>query len=166
MRFGAFVAITIFIFLAILGGVIGIILEGRRMAPGADNPATRDTMFPIVGWASLFALYLALLLVRDEAMTSEFKGLLGTLAVVPFFHAVYATAWLIWRSARRVHASVTGRWPVRWRTIPYLRRLRFPILFVAAVASAALEFSRAAFSLSDALLASIVVLLALIRKPR
>ena len=166
MRFGAFVAITIFIFLAILGGVIGIILEGRRMAPGGDNPATRDTVFPIVGWASLFALYLALLLVRDETMTPGFKTLLGTLAVVPLFYAVFSTAWLIWRSARRIHAGVTGRWPVRWRTIPYLGRLRFPILFAGAVASAALEFSRAAFSVSDALLASIVVLLALLQKPK
>jgi len=49
--------------------------------------------------------------------------------------------------------------------IPYLGALRFPILFLAAVVSAALEFSRAEFSYSDALLASIVVLLALIRKP-
>jgi hypothetical protein len=165
MPFGAFVAITIFIFLAILGGVIGIVLEGRRMPPGGDNPATRDTVFPIVGWASLFALYLALSFVRDEDMTPGFKWQLGTLAVVPFFYAVFATAWLIWRSARRIYAGVTGRWPVRWRTIPYLGALRFPILFVGAVASAALEFSRADFSLSDALLASIVVLLALIRKP-
>ena len=97
MPFGAFGGITIFIFLAILGGLVGI-------------------------------------------------------------------AWLIWRSARRIHAAITGRWPVRWRTIRYLGALRFPILFLAAVASAALEFSRAEFSLSDALLASIVVLLALIRK--
>jgi hypothetical protein len=135
------------------------------MPPGGDNPATRDTVFPIVGWASLFALYLALSFVRDEDMTPGLKWQLGTLAVVPFFYAVFATAWLIWRSARRIYAGVTGRWPVRWRTIPYLGALRFPILFVGAVASAAFEFSRADFSLSDALLASIVVLLALIRKP-
>ena len=166
MPFGAFVAITIFIFLAILGGLAGIVLEGRRMAPGGDNPATHDTVFPIVGWATLFALYLALLFVRDEDMTPGFKAQLGTLAVVPFFYAVFSTAWLIWRSARRIHAAITGRWPVRWRTIRYLGALRFPILFLAAVASAALEFSRAEFSLSDALLASIVVLLALIQKPR
>jgi len=69
MPFGAFGAITIFIFLAILGGLVGIVLEGRRMAPGGDNPATHDTVFPIVGWATLFALYLALLFVRDEDMT-------------------------------------------------------------------------------------------------
>jgi hypothetical protein len=166
MRFGAFVAITIFIFLAILGGVIGIVLEGRRMPPGGDNPATRDTVFPIVGWASLFALYLALSFVPDEDLTPGFKWQLGTLAVVPLFYAVFATAWLIWRSARRIHAGVTGRWPVRWRTIPYLGALRFPILFIGAVASAALEFSRAEFSLSDALLASVVVLLALLQKPK
>ncbi len=134
------------------------------MPPGGDNPATRDTVFPIVGWTSLFALYLALLFVRDEDMTPGFKAQLGTLAVVPFFYAVFSTAWLIWRSARRIHAGMTGGLPVRWRTIPYLGALRFPILFLAAIASAALEFSRATFSLSDALLASVVVLLALIRK--
>ena len=167
MRPGVFVAITIFIFLAIAGGVIGIILEGRRIpAGGADNPATHDTVFPIVGWATLFALYLALLLVRDDDMTPEFKAQLGTLAVVPFFYAVLATAWLIWPSARPIHASITGGLPVSWRAIPYLGALRFPILFLAAVVSAALEFSRGAFSLSDALLASVVVLLALIQRPR
>jgi hypothetical protein len=165
MRPGIFAAITVFIFLAIAGGIIGIILEGRRSSEsGADNPATHDTVFPIVGWATLFALYLALLFVSDDDMTPEFKAQLGTLAVVPFFYAVLATAWLIWRSARRIHASMTGHWPVRWRTIPYLGALRFPILFLGAVVSAALEFSRATFSLSDALLASVVVLLALIRK--
>jgi hypothetical protein len=164
MPFGAFVAITIFIFLAIVGGLIGIVLEGRRMAGSGHNPATQDTVFPIVGWASLFALYLALLFVRDEDMTPGFRDQLGTLAVLPFFYAVFATAWLIWRSARRIHASLTGGLPVGWRTIPYLGTLRFPILFLSAAASAALEFSRAAFSLSDALLASVVVLLALIRK--
>jgi len=163
MPFGAFGAITIFIFLAILGGLAGIVLEGRRMGAGGDNPATHDTVFPIVGWATLFALYLALLFVRAEDMTPGFKAQLGTL-VVPFFYAVFSTAWLIWRSARRIHAAITGGVPVRWRTIPYLGALRFPILFVGAVASASLEFSRAEFSVSDALLASIVVLLALIRK--
>ena len=167
MRLGTFVAITAFIFLAIVGGLIGIVLEGRRISSSvAHNPATQDTVFPIVGWASLFALYLALQLVRDEDLTPEFKTLLGTLAVLPFFYAVLATAWLIWRSARRIHASLTGGLPVAWRTIPYLDALRFPILFLAAVVSAALEFSRAAFSVSDALLASIVVLLALLQKPR
>src|SRR4051794_34827235 len=125
MRSSAFVAITIFIFCAILGGVAGIILEGRRMPPGGDNPATRDTLFPIVGWATLFALYLALLFVRDDEMTSGFKDQLGTLAVVPLFYAVLATAWLIWRSARRIHAALSRQWPVRWRTIPLLDRLRF-----------------------------------------
>jgi hypothetical protein len=164
MRLGVFVAITAFIFLAIMGGLIGIILEGRRLAGSGHNPATQDTVFPIVGWATLFALYLALQQVRDEALTPEFKWLLGTLAVLPFFYAVLATAWLIWRSARRIHASMTGGLPVGWRTIPYLGVLRFPILFLAAVVSAAFEFSRAEFSFSDALLASVVVLLALIQK--
>jgi hypothetical protein len=165
MPFGAFVAITIFIFLAIVGGLAGIILEGRRIGAAGHNPATQDTVFPIVGWATLFALHLALLFVRVEDLTPGFKTQLGTLAVLPLFYGVLATAWLIWRSARRIHAAMTGGLPVRWRTIPYLGALRFPILFLAAVVSAALEFSRAEFSYSDALLASIVVLLALIRKP-
>jgi len=165
MRLGMFVAITIFIFLAIVGGIVGIMLEGRRIAgSGAHNPATQDTVFPIVGWATLFALYLALLFVRDDEMTSEFKMLVGTLVALPFYYAVLSTAWLIWRSARRIQAGITGQWPVAWRAIPYLGALRFPILFLSALVSAATEFSFGAFSLSDALLASVVVLMALIRR--
>ena len=43
MRLGMFVAITTFIFLAIVGGLIGIVLEGRRipLGSGAHNPATQ-----------------------------------------------------------------------------------------------------------------------------
>jgi hypothetical protein len=42
-----FIALTPFIFLAIVGGIIGIILEGRRIpaGSGAHNPATHDTVF-------------------------------------------------------------------------------------------------------------------------
>src|SRR5262245_53903054 len=108
MRLGSFVAITAFIFLAILGGLVGIVLEGRRTEAGGHNPATQDTVFPIVGWATLFALYLALLLVAAEDLTPGFRAQLGTLAVLPFFYAVFSTAWLIWRSARRIHAGATG----------------------------------------------------------
>jgi hypothetical protein len=167
MRLEVFVAITAFIFLAIVGGLIGIVLEGRRIAAGsgADNPATRDTVFPIVGWASLFALYLALEFVADGEMTSGFKAQLGTLAKLLLFYAALSTAWLIWRSGRRIHASMTGHWPVAWRTIPFLRTLRFPILFVAALASAATEFTVGGFAFTDLLFASVVALLALIRKP-
>ena len=168
MRLGTFVAITAFIFLAIVGGLIGIVLEGRRIpaGSGAHNPATHDTVFPIVGWASLFALYLALELVRDEDMTPEFKTLLGTLAVLPFFYAALATAWLIWRSARRIHASLTGGLPVAWRTIPYLARCAFRSCSSPRSCRRRSNSRAAAFSLSDALLASVVVLLALLQKPR
>jgi hypothetical protein len=167
MRLEVFVAITAFIFLAIVGGLIGIVLEGRRIAAGsgAHNPATRDTVFPIVGWASLFALYLALEFVAADEMTFELKTQLGTVATLLFCYAALATAWLIWRSARRIHASLTGGLPVAWRAIPFLRALRFPILFVAATAAAAIEFSVGSFSLTDLMFASVVLLLALIRKP-
>jgi hypothetical protein len=150
-----------------VGGLIGIVLEGRRIAPGsgAHNPATHDTVFPIVGWASLFALYLALLFVADDDMTLELKTQLATVATLLFCYAALATAWLIWRSARRIHARLTYGLPVAWRSIPFLRRLRFPILFVAAAVSAAIEFSAGGFTLTDLTFASIVVLLALIRKP-
>jgi hypothetical protein len=162
-----FVAITAFIFLAIVGGLAGMVLEARRIpdGSGAHNPATQDTVFPIVGWASLFALYLALEFVTADQMTWSLKTQLGTLATLLLYYAVFATAWLIWRSARRIHASVTGRWPVAWREIPFLRRLRFPILFIAAVASAATDFWFNSFSISDLMLASIVVFLALLWKP-
>jgi hypothetical protein len=162
-----FIAITAFIFLAIVGALAGIVLEGRRIPErsGAHNPATRDTVFPIVGWACLFALYLALEFVTADEMTWGLKTQLGTLATLLFYYAVLATAWLIWRSARRIHAGMTGRWPVMWREIPFLRRLRFPILFVAAIAAAATDITFDGLSISDLILASTVVLLALLWKP-
>ena len=54
----AFVLLTAFLFVAIVGGIIGIVLEGRRLGSGADNPA-RHIVYPIVGWALLLTLYLA-----------------------------------------------------------------------------------------------------------
>src|SRR3954468_22089540 len=136
-----FVVLTIFLFLAIVGGIGGIILEGRRIPPGsgAANPATHDTVFPIVGWASLFALYLAIEYVGAQNLTAEFRDQLRTLAVLPLFYSVFATAWLIWRSARRVYGWFRGAEPVVWRPIPYLGRLRFPILLLAAIPSIAVE---------------------------
>jgi len=162
-----FIAITAFIFLAIVGGLAGIVVEGRRIpeGSGAHNPATQDTVFPIVGWASLFALYLALESVSADEMTYGFKTQLGTLATLIIYYAALATAWLIWRSARRIHAAVTGRWPVAWRPVPFLRRLRFPILFFAAAAAAVTDFWLDGVSISDMMLASGAVLLALLWKP-
>jgi hypothetical protein len=161
-----FIALTLFIFLAIVGGIIGIILEGRRIPPGAGahNPATHDTVFPIVGWAILFALYLAIEYVGAENLTAGFKAQLGTLAVLPLFYGMLATGWLIWRSGRRIHARMSGREPIAWRAIPLLHALRFPILFLSAILSVALEYWFAGLSLSFFLLAGIAVLFALIRK--
>jgi hypothetical protein len=166
MQLITFLGLTVFIFLAIVGGILGIILEGQRIPAGsrAHNPATRDTMFPIVGWATLFAIYLLVEYVGAQNLTAGFKRQLGTLAVLPFFYAVLATGWLIWRAARRIHARLLQREPVAWRTIPYLGALRFPILSVSAALAAATEWYYARFSISFFLLASIVVLLALLRR--
>lgn len=164
MRLTSFLIITAFLFLAIVGGLIGIVLEGRRIPPGsgAHNPATRDTVYPIVGWAVLFIIYLAVEYVGAESLTTEFRMQLGTLAVLPFYYAVLATARLIWRSGRRIVARLAGREPVVWRPIPVLGRLAFPMMFISAIASAATEFMRESFSLSFFLLASVAVLLALL----
>jgi hypothetical protein len=161
-----FIALTIFIFLAIVGGIIGIILEGRRIpaGSGAHNPATHDTVFPIVGWAILFALYLAIEYIGTQNLTAGFKAQLGTLAVLPLIYGMLATGWLIWRSGRRIHAWMRNREPVTWHAIPLLHALRFPILLATAILSAALEFWFWGFSRSFFLLAGIATLFALIRK--
>jgi hypothetical protein len=162
-----FAALTLFIFLAIVGGILGIVLEGRRIPPGIGmhNPATHDTVFPIVGWASLFALYLAVEYVDAQNMTPEFKTQLGTLAWLPLLYATLATVWLIWRSGRRIHARMRGGEPVVWRAIPLLNALRFPILLAATLAAAVLEYAFTGFSLRFLLLATVAALFALIRKP-
>ena len=158
------VLLTAFLFLAIVGGLIGILIEGRRIKAGESNPALHDAIFSVAGWAALFALYLAIELVGAQNLTAEFRMQLGTFAVLPFYYAVLATAWLIWRSARRIHAWALNREPVAWRAVPLLSRLAFPLLFAAAIASAATEFARAGFSLSFFLLASVAAVLALIHK--
>jgi hypothetical protein len=159
----SFVLLTAFLFLAIVGGLIGIVLEGRRRESRTDNPATRDTLHPIAGWAVLFALYLVVEFVGAQNLTAEFRMQLGTFAVLPFYYAVLATAWLIWRSVRRIHAWARHRAPV-WRAVPLLGRLAFPLLFVAAILSAATEFARDGFSLGFFLLASVAAVLALLWK--
>ena len=161
----SFILLTALLFLAIVGGLIGIALEGRRLAgSGAHNPATHDTIYPIAGWAALFALYLAIEFVGAQNLTAEFRMQLGTFAVLPFYYAVLATAWLIWRSARRIHARLRHREPPTWRAVPLLGRLAFPLLFVAAILSAATEFLRAGASLGFFLLASVAALLAFLWK--
>jgi hypothetical protein len=160
----AFVLLTAFLFVAIVGGIIGIVLEGRRLGSGADNPATRDTVYPIVGWALLFALYLAIEFVGAQNLTAEFRMQLGTFAVLPFYYAVLATAWLTWRSARRIVARLRGQEPAVWRAAPLLGRLAFPLLFGSAILSAATELARDGFSLSFFLLASVAALFACLWK--
>jgi hypothetical protein len=166
MKLATFFVLTIFLFLAIVGGIAGIMLEGRRIpsGSGAHNPATHDTVFPIVGWACLFALYLALEYVGAQNLTPEFRVQLGTLAVLPLIYSVLVTAWLIWRSARRIGAWLRGSEPVAWRTIPYLGRLRFPILLLAAILATAAQFWFAGFSLGFFFLVGIAVIFALIQR--
>jgi hypothetical protein len=160
----AFILLTAFLFLAIVGGIIGIVLEGRHIPAGASNPALRDAIFSVAGWAALFALYLAIEVVGAQNLTAEFRMQLGTFAVLPFFYAALATAWLIWRSARRIHARARHREPVTWRAVPLLGRLAFPLLFASAILSAATEFVRDGLSLGFFLLASVAAVLALLHK--
>ena len=166
MLVATFFALTVFVFLAIVGGIAGVILESRRdpaTSPGR-NPAARDALFPILGWGSLFALYLWIDLVGAQNLTFEFKTQLGTLAALPFFYAILSTARLIWRSVRRIYARMRRREPVVWRAVPFLDRLAFPTLFMSAVCSAGASLWHEGASLSTVLLASVAVLLALIRK--
>jgi hypothetical protein len=122
-------------------------------------------VFPIVGWGTLFALYLAIEFVGVQNLTAEFRTQLGTFAVLPFYYAMLATLWLIWRSARRIVARLRGQEPVVvWRAIPFLDALAFPLLFVSAIISAATELTRAGVSLSFLLLASVAALFAFVRK--
>ena len=165
MPLTSFLAITAFLFLAIVGGIIGIVLEGRRLPAGnANNPATRDTIYPIVGWAVLFAIYLLVEFVGAESLTAEFRTQLGTFAVLPFYYAVLATARLIWRSGRRIVARLRGREPVVWRAVPLLGRLMFPVMYCSAIVSAGTEWLRDGVSLSFFLLASVAALLGLLHK--
>ena len=53
-----------------------------------------------------------------------------------------------------------------WRTVPWLDRLAFPLLFIAAVLSAGTEYFGAGLSLSFFLLASVAALFGLVWKPQ
>jgi hypothetical protein len=166
MPLTAFFVITAFLFLAIVGGIIGIVIEGRRLPAGeVRNPATRDALWPILGWAALFVIYLGVEYVGAQNLTAAFRAQLGTLAVLPLFYAVLATARLIWRSGRRIVARLRNEEPVAWRRPPLLGRLTFPLMFLAALISVGAEIAHAGFSLGFFLLASVAVLLALLHRP-
>jgi hypothetical protein len=132
-------AFAALLFLAILGGVAGILLERQRAPaqPAWRNPAIHDAVLPIAGWASLFGLDLAVALVGADNLPVRIKHLLGTLAVLLLYYALLATLRLIWRSLRRIAARLRpGRQPTAPREIPLLGRLKFPTLFVSAVLAA------------------------------
>jgi hypothetical protein len=166
MLVATFLALTVFVFLAIVGGIAGIIVESRRdpaTSPGF-NPAVRDAIYPVVGWGSLFLLYFALELTSGRDLTPQFKSQLATLVLLPSCYAVLATARLIWRSARRIDARMRHREPVIWRAIPFLAGLAFPSLFLSAVLAAGILLAQEGMTVSTLLLASVAALLAFIRK--
>src|SRR5262245_29678734 len=157
-----------FLFLAMLGGVAGILLE-RQHAPRrrpSDNPAVRDAAWPIAGWASLFVLDFAVALIGPHNIPVRIKHLLGTLAVLLLYYALLATLRLIYRSARRIATRLRpGREPSK-REIPLLGRLRFPTLFVSAVLAAVSVLYYDGLTLNLAFMAAIVVGLGIAHRPR
>lgn len=155
-----------FILLAIMGGIAGIAIEHARDPARSfgRNPAVRDALLALVGWAALFALSVAVDLV-GERLTLEFKHLLGALVMLPFYHAVLSTARLIYVSARRIYARMrSAAEPYRPRRVPFLHRLAAPTLFVSAILAAATEWLLAGDSIFFFLLGSIAGLLAFLRR--
>jgi hypothetical protein len=162
-------AFTALLFLAILGGVAGILLDRQRAPaqPAWRNPAIHDAVLPIAGWTSLFVLDLAVALVGADNLPVRIKHLLGTLAVLLLYYALLATLRLIWRSLRRIAARLRpGRQPSRPREIPLLGRLKFPTLFVSAVLAAVSVLYYDGLTQNLVFMVAIVVLLGLLWRPR
>jgi len=160
---------TALLFLAILGGVAGIVLEKQRSPAQRSwcNPAIRDALLPIAGWASLFGLDFAVALVGAQNLPVRFKHLLGTLAVLLLYYAVLSTLRLIYRSLRRVEARMrSDRQPIKPRAIPFLGRLKFPTLFVSAVLAAISVLHYDGLTQNLVFIAAIVVLLGIIHGRR
>lgn len=162
-------ALTGLLLLAILGGVAGILLE-RQHAPAQPawrNPAVRDALLPIAGWASLFALDFAVALIGAQNLPIGIKHLLGTLAVLLLYYALLATLRLIYRSLRRIAARLgRERHPYKPRVIPLLGRLKFPTLFVSAVLAAVSVLYYDGLTQNLLFMAVIVAVLGIIRQPR
>jgi hypothetical protein len=162
-------AFTALLFLAILGGVAGILLERQRAParPAWRNPAIHDAVLPIAGWTSLFVLDLAVALIGAQNIPVGIKHLLGTLAVLLLYYALLATLRLIWRSLRRIAARLRhGRQPTGPRAIPLLGRLRFPTLFVSAVLAAVSVLYYDGLTLNLLFMGVIVAVLGIVHRPR
>jgi hypothetical protein len=164
-----FLALTALLFLGMVGGIAGIVLENREDAsrPPWRRESVRDVMLPIAGWGSLVLLHATVVLVSEESLNTGFKHLLGTLALMLFYYAILATLRLIYRANRRVLARFYSRTgPVKWQPTPFVSRLAFPTLFVSGVLAGATVAWYDGFSQNFAFIAGIVVLLAIIRRPR
>jgi hypothetical protein len=162
-------AFTVLLFLAILGGVAGILLERQRAPaqPAWRNPAVRDALLPIAGWASLFGLDVAVALIGAQNIPVGIKHLLGTLAVLLLYYALLATLRLIYCSLRRIAARLRpARQPTEPRVIPLLGRLKFPTLFVSAVLAAASVLYYDGLTQNLLFMAVIVALLGIVHRPR
>jgi len=162
-------AFTALLFLAILGGVAGILLERQRAPaqPAWRNPAIRDAVLPIAGWGSLFGLDGAVALIGAQNIPVDIKHLLGTLAVLLLYYALLATLRLIYRSLRRVAARLRPRrQPPAPRAVPWLGRLRFPTLFVSAVLAAVSVLYYDGLTLNLLFMVVIVVVLGIVHRPR
>jgi hypothetical protein len=164
-----FLALTALLFLGMVGGIAGIVLENRENASGPPwrRESVRDAMLPIAGWGSLALLHAAVVLFGEDRLDTGFKHLLGTLALLLFYYAILATLRLIYRANRRVLARFySGTASVKWRPIPFVSRLAFPTLFIGAVLAAATVAWYERFSQNFVFMACVVVLLAFIRRPR
>jgi len=164
-----FLVLTALLFLGMVGGIAGIVLDQREHAAGTlwRREAFRDAMLPVAGWASLVVLHVGVVLIGEENLNTGFKHLLGTLALLLFYYAILATLRLIYRANRRVLGrfySSTGA--VKWRPIPLLSRLVFPTLLVSAVLSGATVAWYDGFSQNFVFTAGVAVLLAIVRRPR
>jgi hypothetical protein len=164
-----FPVLTALLFLGIVAGIAGILLERHRnpAVTLARNSGARDALLAAVGWVSLVALHFAVAAIGEDSLNVRIKFLLGTLALLLLYYAVLATLRLIWRAIRRAFAAVSGKGrPVAWQPIPLLHRLAYPTLFVAALLAAATEYWYQGWSLNFFALAALIVMLALLPRRR
>jgi hypothetical protein len=165
----AFLVLTALVLLAILGGIAGIWIERQRdpSRTARRNSAMRDALFPIAGWGSLFVLDSGVTLIGEQRLPLRFKHLLGTLAVLIFYYAVLATLRLIYFSTRRILARLRSPdQPPRFRPLPFVGHLAFPLLFVSAVFATLSVLLYDGFSLNLVFIACILALAGILRSTR